>query len=777
MSPALAGAVVSAGGFVLILTIYALLSRRGRATAARRRAEAELDVWNDRLAFAARHQTALFDEHAALLGRDDLDDAFSGDSATRIRELAERIDELTLMTVAAEQLLDAVSRDLSAGSVSEQAYHEAWRRLTASSAAISSADCEERPLLLSAERKLALPTKVLLSQIDKRYVEVARDLDRLQAELEARWAEIDALVVRLARVGETYERLTDVEHDLAMFDDLYRTMTDAHAALKASAERDPLGMQAEVSNFSEQVVTLEERFKRLGNAVPSLSAIPVDLQLQTERLEKLREEGLALLEPGFEPDAMIGRVLALRFEAIEYLEDGNDHEASLLATEARTLLDDLSRLLDRSEQSRNQSAERIDASRARAKELSALVPGALDKLKALQSKHDAEALEPALSNAIGALDAIDFAEKNLKEAKTATSKRAQRYLAAAELIGRADAALTDVATLLDEIDDNERLLTDAERSARTAVSQADDALARLGALVGEGPPFCSASTSQASQTLRGRREQLGEGVDSDTPHWPVISRLAERLRSDLAQLVERAQQEETAYHASLDLLPAVEAEVERVASRLGRAGDAEALATKRHTQAQELLVFATEQRTAEQADWPAVHELLKQAQACLESSALLTTRAVGSERFARASLANGERAFRDARRGYGHGVTAELSSVRERLDDARAALLAHDYSRAAIEAECARLDARDAQRQAAVRVKRAEDAARALRDAANADAWGASSSQSFGRDWAANRTIAQTTRRSSFGSTSGRSSFGRSAGRRKFGRSPGRHKW
>ncbi len=773
--PTLVG-IVAAAALVL-----AILLRVRRRRELRWPAEERIASWDTMLARAGERLIELGNEHPVLLGRDDLDTWYDGESRPRVHDLARRVDDLFIAFEVCTRLVGEARELVTRCRFPRvHGFVAAAAKLGSDEVVARTEDVADHRLFLPESREIRRPAAELMEQMDRDYTQLRHDVGRLEATFEDAWAEVDGIVgeLRSAEVAREALRVRDLV--VPALEARARSVADQFDTLRGRSQRDPLGQRAPATELGRAARELQADCERAADA---WMAIVDDVRPETEaaraRIAKLREEEhMRLDEPGFEPDVLLAGALQAA-ELVEIAVEGSRFDVGAQWAEtARAHVAELVGLLDATLAARDGVPERVAAGHRQAGELRADLPDWRDQLADLAVRHADSALRPALDNVEEAEVALEFADTALADAARASSAEEQRYLTAEELVARAESALTAVADLFDEIDTRSDDLARAHGRWSTLLEQARPRVAAIRSLLDGDPTFASRATLDAGRALDDALATTEESGARERPDWFSACAAAEAL-SALADEVDGRARNERAAHAAVERLrPIVDALRDSVRRYLDSSEADRQHANRRFDEAMATLSAADAALEAERPRWVAVRELLETAQGYFAEAQAAAERDRRADEHARNALAAAGAAVQRTDRPYGHGVAADLTDARRNLEQGRRALLSQTYEEAATMAAAARTSAaeasRAAERDAGVRadavLAAAQEAIR--RTHRPRSSWGPAGNSSGSR-WSGGSSR-------SFGSTrsfSSGSSFGRSSGRSSFGRSSGRSKW
>ncbi|MCO5169921.1 MAG: hypothetical protein M9894_26585 [Planctomycetes bacterium] len=700
---------LAAGALGLLALAALALARwhRGRRRAA---AEAEVARWEAALGQAASRLLALADEHPLVFGAEAPLERWTGQTAGAFRAAAERHDDLFVAFAAARDALDhARGLAAKAGPVGWGAFDAALRALTSDEVEVGTEAVDA-----VAHGRLFLP--------DRR--PVRRRAGALLGDLEGAYGQVKALMDDLERtVAEAPARLEAVSAALAAVEELLgaleaRLLLPAHqeergrleaerARLHDLAPADPVGATPGVAALAEAVAALDARLARAGATLDGLDQALARLADDEARVAGLRrDDGLTLSEPGFEPEALGQATRDHADAARTALAAGDDDAAARAAARTDEVAKLLCALLEATLASRRDTPARLAAEVARREALEARLPERRARLDGLRAQHDDDALRPALDNAEEAQAALAQVAAALAEAGADLGPATQRYLAAAELVGRGAAVLDQVQALYDEVEHKAAALDRDRALAGQGLLAADGLLRTVQGLLAEGDRFASAPLRAGFAGVVARLAAERQAHGAARPHWPRLRDAAFAVSSLAGEVAARAGAEHAAWREVEALLPAVRARVDAQARDLARCDEDRAPANAELARARAALDEAARAAAVDGADWQAVLDLCRRADEGVEASRRLAAQDRALAQAAREAIARAHREQGSADRRLGHGVRVDLQGSAAALRRARDALAAHEYERALEAAVRAEGEAHDALRRAEAEARR-----------------------------------------------------------------------
>ena len=783
-----AGGTLLAG--LLALAVLRLL-RRAEVQAAERL----IAGWRRKLQLAAPRLLQLEDEHPLLFGTPELSKKLQGETAARFRGVGEASDDLFLHYAAAqERLLEAEQALARTPRFGWGPARRAAALLTATPVEVGKARSEGTRLFLPETREVTRSPGELLEHLDQAWSAARTQVAELEALLQRVPVRLSAAqeahAERVARLGA----LVSEGLDPTAWDALLAALGERVAQQRREAERDPAKVDAALGAVEADLSEAGERLARAGRALELAVRTAGLLDEEQARVARERAQGVALLEPGFEPEAFLQAARAELLEARQAADAAEDQRALTHAEKAADTAAGLTARVEDSLAARAAAPGWIAELRQLGAQLLGMLPGRRERLVELRRAHDDDALRPALDNAEEAEVALAFVVRCLDEAQAGCAS--QRFLACAELVGRARVVLTQVQALYAEVEEKAGQLERARQAAEAARAQAASLEAQIEQLLATGDHFLTAATLSEVQSLRSQlAAELGlQG--SARPHWLARQAASELLRQEAARVHERVQAEHLAHQQAERESRRAWEEAKALQRWLSEQTDDRPLANQRAKEGLARLNGARELSQGARPDWIEVLALVQAGAALLSASRRMAEEDRSLAQAARQAVAHAQSELSGADRSYGHGVVAQLGTARGALQRARAALSSQGYEEAAREAleaqslaeRATRSAAAEASRKAAEEERRRREAAEAARRRAaaarSAFSVSSSSSSSSGLSFGSSRSSSSSSSSSrgssggsSFGRSAGGSSFGRSAGGSSFGRSAGGSSW
>jgi hypothetical protein len=766
----LPGAVAGALGLALLAWLVSLRKR-----SARRAAEAQqlLQHWETLLARVADNLLKFEDEHALILGRADLVERFDGATAQPVRAAAHEVDSVFLAYDAAQRVLASAKQELVEGArllwLREAPYERAIAKLSTDPVVVRTEDVKERKLFLPDRREVRMTPQELLVEMQAAWERALRLVEQLETDFREAWEEMDRLKAEVGSLEVLEDRLVELGSPSPLQLETSKLAAQL-SVLHERARRDPLGASEEAERLAIPLSRFLARTERLAQAVAQVKQEVLPRRDEASAtVARLRGEGLAVEEPGFEPEVMLVYINRKSVEAMRAVQAGSDEEAVAAAGEAAASAAELLELCERTHRSRKESAGLITEGEGRIRALRARLPERRERIAGLRKEHADSALQPALDNAEEASGVLDQAAEHLTGARACVTPEAQRYLAGAELIDRAFQLLDSVDALYQEIETKADDLAMARVEAQKTLGEVSQAFADLQTLMKEDA-FASSSTLSAYQHLGAELTEARAQMEAARPDWLERRAQIRGLAAVAQTTLQAARSEKEAWEKAGKLQQELLTRRRAYGDVLAKSSDdRQATNALFQTVSQEFdaaLALTQQPRPS----WPQILSALQRAAEGFEAVNEQAEKDFSEARQARKALAAADEAIRSADTHYGHGVTAKLEDVRASQARVSQLLAAHNYAEATRLAEETRKKAREAGSVASARaLQLAEEQARRQREAARRSY---SSSSSSSRS-----SFSSSSSRSSFSSSSSRSSFGSSSGRSSFSSSAGRSKW
>lgn len=766
------GALSALGLLLLVLRIV----RRVKVAAAKR----AVDDWRRQLQVAAPRLLQLEDEHPLLFGTPELGARLRGKTAELFRQVGEASDDLFLAWGAAqERLTEAESALARTPPLGWGPADRALLLLTKTPVESGKKPAEGTRLFLPAGKTVTRAPGELLDHLERawegtkaRVHELESLLTRVPARLGSLQERHSALVTRV--FGLAARGLASKAWDLEL-----SRLEQALQELRLLAPHDPATVEGALVDLEDELAMIDGRLARTDQALELAGKTEEALAAEVARIAAQRAIGVALLEPGFEPEALIEAARQALAGSRAAADAAEDERAQELAVRAADVTADLTARVEDSLQVRAQGASWIAELRGARALLDAALPERRARLAALRHEHADAALCPALDNAEEAAVALAFAARCLEEAEAALS--VQRHLAAAELVTRARAVLGQVQALYVEVESKAAELAAARQAAEAARAAAKGDESQVELLVAPGDRFLTLATLGETKALVAA---LGEELalqGAERPHWPERRAASEELQRRAARVLARVRQEHHACQEAERELQRARDEHHALVRLLQSSQDDRPLANQRAAEGQRCLQEVKQLAAGARPDWVELLSLVTAARGHLKDARGLAERDISLARAAREAFAHGQSSIDSRAGGFGRGVSADLGGARSVLEQARVALASQQYEAAARLSLEAQGQAEAAEREARRRVRELEEAEERRRREAEAERQRrarASTGFSFASSSSSSSSRSSS---SSFGSSrsssSGGSSFSRSAGGSSFKRSAGGSSW
>lgn len=526
------------------LALLAWLVRlRRRSAPLRREAQELIQQWETLLGQVAGNLLKLVDEHALFLGRADLVERFEGATAGPVREAARAVDDLFLSYDAAQRVLCAAKEGLPHGKPLSwfrvRPYARAIARLTVEEVLARTEDVTERKLYLPERREVRMTPKQLVSEMQSSWVRMLGLVEGLEARFRSTWEVLERLEGDLDTLESLHGRLAELGGTSVSRSEAEK-LGQRLRALQERARRDPLGAEEEAKDFA---LLLPELIARTGQLVEVASQLQGEVRQRREEagaaLERLRGDGLAVDEPGFDTGAMLSHIDRLRQEALEAVAAGRGEEAVAKAREAAASASHLLELCELARCTRAELAGRISEAEERVRTLGVRLPERQEQLRSLRKSHADTALQPALDNAGKATRILTQAVQCLIEARTCIAPSLAHYLSGAKLLDRALLQLDAMDALYQEIETRPAALAKAQQEAEKALAAAGRALAVVGRGTWKTAAREGTEPESAYRAAKNEFDKLRHAAAKKRPDWPSLRQRATALAAEAATLRER----------------------------------------------------------------------------------------------------------------------------------------------------------------------------------------------------------------------------------------------
>ena len=684
---------------LFIATLYRTRSRRSLNAIA----SARLQEWQTCLGHATANLIEIEERHPVLLGRDDLNSWFTGESEAPVKEIARRVDDLFLAyEVCTDLVSEAKTLIDECGFPRTRGYQLAINKLGADEVVARTEDVKKRRLFLPEKREIRMPAAELLHLMDRNYGALVSEIERIVNDFTTVWDAIDSLEPRLVEVTEAQDALHDRELWIAALDERLERATNQFQTLRGNAQRDPLASVDRTKALSERIDGLDDEFDVAAGAwVELVDTSKPALEALTLRVAAMRaDEGYLLVEPGFETDILLADGRAAHDTAVEAFNEALIELGDAAASDLADAVAELEALLDDVELARAEGGVWIDDVRGRAEALRGQLPAQTERIESLRDLHADEALQPALDNAEEAAATLTFAREAADEASTAFHAQVQRYLAGTELVERARDALDAVEALYAEVEAKADELARAQTQAEERGTDLTGVVNELSAALGSPAPFATAVTLKAFADLERFAQTQAEACFHKRPNWLLCAANAAELLTVGSFLEARIEEERADFEASKALL----AEANRLQATTGTvlegSEDDRVIANQRFTEGVEALTNANRASEDERPVWASIRSSLQRAVVEFKAAAAAAHADIDAAHSARTEIANARAAISTARHHSPAGRPAALGTADAAFEQAEAALVLDDYADARRSATTARTDANNALRAA-----------------------------------------------------------------------------
>ncbi len=535
------------GLFFLVLLFGLLLVRGRRKATARERAEmeAELARWQEQINAAGQRLLELENQHPLYLQSGS--QRWEGESAELDQECADAVNHLFLLYSKAFELLqDAQNQAQRAkGGWSAKPYKDVLKTLRETVVRFETGEAEpNRRIFLPLTRDYENTAPGLLQDLDSAYAEALEHLEFVaEVQLQA-GAAADACSRAAEAAMAAAEARGALELPVEPLMQELEPLLARRDELRARLGRDPLGIGDAFAEVTMQLDAVRVRGEQGNATVEQLRGPVSELGSRLRaRVEHLRGQGVALREPGFEPEVRLDHGSAEAARAIEEVAAGQ--EAS--AVERLQRLQEGLQELEGEIEAWHQAPEtlprlRADLQRDRA-QVEQRVPNGRRILDELAEEHAADAFRREADN----LDELSQLLTRFDDwqAQILKAEGAHHYLAALADAEGCRGLLAQGSVLLDEIDSIHQRLEDARSLA----------LGDLDTLRRQRGDVTNASGPGVDSELRRQLEQrasevagLLDAADEDRPNWLQVAAAAAATRQDLEELLQQAA-EQRALHA------------------------------------------------------------------------------------------------------------------------------------------------------------------------------------------------------------------------------------
>jgi hypothetical protein len=627
--------------------------------------------------------------------------SLNGESLTEAHALGQRRAELL-------SLLDRVAADHE----SALAKAATWRWWTSRAERARAKSVLDETW--SGEGGVALRSAALLPDLEHEVGAMQERVRDLRAASEEAGDWVDRVHIQLERADIALESMRDKDREIRPLENALAELRYAAESSCAEAACDPVGGRASLRMRHDQAAALADRCEAVRDAIEHRSK-----KLQTRiseidaALTALRDEGFRVREPGFEPDVM-RRGLSDALDAIDRHVSFGDGDAALVAS--RSALADadlLFELISRWSRWRDVASNRVGSQVGRVQELRARLPSAEQQLERLELRVAVTITVPLRRRLLSVEADLTHGLACLRLARTASGDVA-RYLAAGELLRRAQASFDRVRDTFLEIEQKPEQLADARREAEVAFRGAAERIARLDEIAGEPGVGLAPETVELQRNVEALYRAMRRDALMQKPDWTDLKARAQKLDALSDAAVDRALADREAAEDATAALRELRDDHDRLRVWLGTHADKPA-ATSRLDAALAAADEARELMRSRPITWWKVRHALADARRLFTEAVHLSPEPFDVRESARAAVSLAARALQEADRSYGFRVRPDLQQARFALEDAREALASSRHVEAELQASRATGRALQARHHALSRVAEVRES-RALAD-------------------------------------------------------------
>lgn len=546
-----------------LLVACAVFASRRRS--AKRMAKAEIDVWRDKLGQASARILALESEFAGYLSKGDV--RYTGQTSVLDVKAANEVNLVFLMFDQATNLLKEAESMFAAVPVySAAGFDQCVEQLTSTPVKIDlGIPATELRVFSPLTQSYAGNASGVLDELDKRYAEAYR----LLAELQAAVDQALASSAEVRKVADEVDEAIRVRSTLGFPTKRHLESLRELEATIASFQHEVLG-DPMAANEHDEALLSEVRglldLVRLGNdAVAYLeNIITPKAQALRAQIAELRGSGWALMEPGFDPNAVLDQASFAARELREAVAAFDEARAERIRVELDAIVDKARDRVAVSIDARKSVPARLERMAQRRDRIERAIPAAREALSRITQEYAPAAYQVESDNLDQLANVlVDISDTFLRIKQYHAQ---QRYLAAVADVENCESIIATANDLIDEIHAAETLLADLKREAK-------DLRRKCEAMVQE--------LSQRSENLgvgAARRTQIFEigseakalfsQFNTEKPNWRKLHERASDLHARIEALLNSVETGRSCYERAVGEMEATAKLLKKVAAEV-----------------------------------------------------------------------------------------------------------------------------------------------------------------------------------------------------------------
>jgi len=459
----------------------------------------------------------------------------------------------------------------------------------------------------------------------------------------------------------------------------------AQTLLQKSAEimvADPLGAQNLVAEARTLVDSLNASLLQTLALVDQAQAVRISISHTADQAAALRQTGLKLTEPRANPDQRLEKARKLAESVQAALQRSDIATAARCVTEAESLATAAADAIKAHLEARDLCPKRLDEAQAQASALASQLQSAKAIFDTLQAHFHPDSFHDIAPNLAHAAQLQASALGHLQEAARQSADSTQLYLAAAESVDQANAAIMQAQAELGAITARHNELAQMAEAVRAELATLQARHAELQSLYQAHQREIGPETAAYFATLADGLSQLGTLARSPRPHWPEANQQAESVRNGL-ELAARQAQEEIQGHARLaEQLSLVRSRLQAVGRLLQQEDKDRPPANQRYQQAVESMGRYESNNPLAESNWDERLRWLQEIAESLDRAESLANQDINLANGALSEIESAGRTIRKVQAYYRSGVSADLGQAESLLQQARRQVEAQEYESA-----------------------------------------------------------------------------------------------
>ena len=465
-------------------------------------------------------------------------------------------------------------------------------------------------------------------------------------------------------------------------------------AAKSRLANDPLGALTFLQTAAQRLATLQQRCGTALQQAEAAEKLDAQLQEAARLVQEQRSNGMRLTEEGGNPDPLLAAGGEQRKAAREALDAGRVEVAGNHVQQGVQAAEQAVAVVREQLEARRTCEQAIPEQRRESEQLGQLLNAGRAEHEQLEREFAPESWSDVAGHVKQAADALAAIDTLQRKAAEAAAADVQRYRQGRDLVQQIGEQQQQVRALFEQLhqrlDDLLRLREESKRQQQQMLQRAEEAqrwIAGHEHLIG----------NQARELLavaRSLQAKLDAGWGLNRPNWLQLREWLEQASTNYLAAFEQASDDVRTYEQFTSRLQTVQEETRRVERFLQSNTADRPRANQRLQAARQELGVLLGYETSGLRDWRDLQKRLDGVAADLQKAEQWAQEDIRIAQQAAAEIREAERAIDAASSFYEQGASADVSTAKSHLEQARRELLAQAYEQAIQKADQAELAAR-----------------------------------------------------------------------------------